>query len=84
MSESAKDLIGKLLSTDVADRLTAEEALEHPWLKGETASSDPLEDHVRSNFVKFHNKNKFREAILGTMTDALPKVPDLSFILLQL
>jgi serine/threonine protein kinase len=74
VSDSAKDLIGKMLSSDVADRLTADEALAHPWLKGDTASEDPIAESVRNSFVKFHNKNKFREAILGTMIDVLPKV----------
>jgi phosphorylase kinase gamma subunit len=32
ISESAKDLIKKLLTLNVAERLTADEALAHPWM----------------------------------------------------
>lgn len=31
-SDAAKDLITKLLCSDTAKRITAHEALEHPWL----------------------------------------------------
>ncbi|SPR00135.1 non-specific serine/threonine protein kinase [Plasmodiophora brassicae] len=73
VSESAKDLIAKLLVTDVAERLTASEALEHPWLQGQTASSEPIAEHVLKSMGAFHKGNKFQAAILGTMTDQLPK-----------
>lgn len=33
ISKSARDLISRLLRTNVADRMTAEEALEHQWIK---------------------------------------------------
>ena len=32
ISASCRDLISRLLRTNVADRMTAEEALEHPWI----------------------------------------------------
>ena len=32
-SESVRDLIGRLLTVDPSKRLSAKEALEHPWLK---------------------------------------------------
>ena len=33
VSDSAKDLIEKLMTKDVNRRLTAVEALAHPWIK---------------------------------------------------
>jgi len=33
ISSACRDLMSRLLRTNVADRMTAEEALEHPWLK---------------------------------------------------
>jgi len=33
VSASCRDLMSRLLRTNVADRMTAEEALEHPWIK---------------------------------------------------
>jgi len=42
VSATAKDLIGKLLMTDPEKRLTAQEALQHPWFKDATVSDATL------------------------------------------
>jgi len=42
LSHSAKDLLNHLLCVDSRKRYTAEEAMEHPWVKGTTASKDSL------------------------------------------
>jgi len=42
LSGSAKDLLGRLLTVDSRRRYTAEQAMEHPWVRGETASRDSL------------------------------------------
>jgi serine/threonine protein kinase len=39
VSESAKDLIGKLMERDPKKRLTAFDMLQHPWVRGETATT---------------------------------------------
>jgi len=33
ISDEAKDLVKKMLELDQNDRLTAREALQHPWLR---------------------------------------------------
>lgn len=38
ISPSARDLIDSLLTVDPTKRLTAEAALEHPWMKEEVCS----------------------------------------------
>ena len=43
ISDMAKDIISKLLQVDPADRPTAEEILEHPWVKGEETPREQLE-----------------------------------------
>lgn len=70
-SDSAKDLIGKLLKIDIADRFSAEEALDHPWVRGDTASSNELPKSVYHSFRNFNNKNKFKNAILMAMVNRL-------------
>jgi calcium-dependent protein kinase len=70
-SNSAKDLISKLLKTDVAERYTAEEALDHPWLRGETASDKPIPFSVMNSLKAFNNRNKFKQRILHAMTNTL-------------
>ena len=42
LSPSAKDLLNKLLDIDHKRRYTAEQAMAHPWVRGETASRDSL------------------------------------------
>jgi calcium-dependent protein kinase len=70
-SDSAKDLISKLLVLDIAKRLTADEALEHPWLTGETASDKPLLPKVIENLKSFDSSLKFKNAVLTMMADSL-------------
>lgn len=47
VSEDARDLLKKLLRRDPAKRLTALQALDHPWVKeGGSASDDSLAGSV--------------------------------------
>ena len=39
MSDTARDLIRKLLTQDPRDRLGAEEVLQHPWMTQEVSYS---------------------------------------------
>jgi len=70
-SASAKDLITKLLNLDTAKRYTASEALEHPWLKGTTASDTLIGAEVLNSLKTFNGNNKFKAAVLNLMTDYL-------------
>lgn len=42
VSEGAKDLVSRLLRRDPGARLSAQEALEHPWLRRYEAQSQAL------------------------------------------
>mmetsp|Transcript_29188 Transcript_29188/g.61062 ORF Transcript_29188/g.61062 Transcript_29188/m.61062 type:complete len:656 (-) Transcript_29188:173-2140(-) len=44
LSESAIDLINKLMAVDPSKRMTAYEMLHHPWVRGETATKEKIED----------------------------------------
>ncbi|KAJ2008185.1 Calmodulin-dependent protein kinase cmk2 [Coemansia thaxteri] len=50
ISESAKDFIRLSLRSDPNERMTAAEALQHPWLTGDTASTRDLLPDVIHNF----------------------------------
>ena len=70
-SDSAKDLIARLLNSDTASRLTAAEALEHPWLTGQTASDKPILSHVLHSLKQFQAKQKFKISVLNMMSSTL-------------
>lgn len=64
VSAEAKDFINKLLTIDPPKRLTAQEALEHPWLKAEVKPSvkegTDLLPNVRNNF---NARRTFKKAV---------------------
>ena len=44
LSDSAKDLIRRLMQPDPTKRTSAYELLHHPWVQGETATTEKIED----------------------------------------
>lgn len=53
VSQAARDFINRCLTVDPPDRLTAHEALQHPWINPEASRLGPGEDllpTVRKNF----------------------------------
>ncbi len=44
LSDSAKDLIRRLMEPDPSKRLTAYELMHHPWVQGETATTEKIMD----------------------------------------
>jgi len=41
-SEEFKDFIQKMLAEDPEERMTIEEVLEHPWMKGKMATNEEV------------------------------------------
>ncbi|KAH7669056.1 Non-specific serine/threonine protein kinase protein [Dioscorea alata] len=73
ISDSAKDFVQKLLVKDPRTRLTAAQALSHPWVReGGNASDIPIDISVLSNireFVKFSRFKQFALRALATTLD---------------
>jgi calcium-dependent protein kinase len=71
ISKEAKDLVQKMLNKDPKKRLSATEALNHPWIhKASTASDPQTQEKLHSaldNFRKFNSGNKIKQAALGFM-----------------
>ncbi|XP_034234532.1 calcium/calmodulin-dependent protein kinase type IV-like isoform X2 [Thrips palmi] len=61
VSDSAKDLVTQLLQVDPASRPTAEECLQHPWVRGDTPRTQHMDATVRS-LREFNARRKFRAA----------------------
>ncbi|XP_060594839.1 calcium/calmodulin-dependent protein kinase type IV-like [Ruditapes philippinarum] len=59
IGENAKDLIRKLLTVNSKKRLTAEEALKHPWVKGMAASGEHMEK-TQNNIKSFNARRKMK------------------------
>ncbi|XP_022975823.1 calcium-dependent protein kinase 29 [Cucurbita maxima] len=72
ISSSSKDLVSKMLTRDPRKRITAAEALEHPWLKIEgEASSKPIDSAVLIRMKQFRAMNKFKQLALKVMAQNL-------------
>ncbi|KAH1047774.1 hypothetical protein J1N35_038558 [Gossypium stocksii] len=74
ISDSAKDFVKKLLVKDPRARLTAAQALSHPWVReGGDASEIPIDISVLSNmrqFVKYSRLKQFAlRALASTLND---------------
>ncbi|XP_068646645.1 calcium-dependent protein kinase 18-like [Aristolochia californica] len=74
ISNGAKDFVNKLLVKDPRARLTAAQALSHPWVReGGNASEIPLDISVLSNmrqFVKYSRLKQFAlRALASTLND---------------
>lgn len=63
LSNSVQDLIAKLLTKDVEARLTAEEALQHPWIQGETASEEEIGATMQQSLANFRSECRLRKAV---------------------
>ena len=59
ISDGAKDVITKLLKADPEERLSSADAMEHPWVTGETAAHEYLEGAQRKIGL-FMAKRKFK------------------------
>ena len=53
ISQSAKDLISRLLDIDSKRRLTAEQALEHPWIKDTERPHEPVLDLTKRKLAHY-------------------------------
>jgi calcium/calmodulin-dependent protein kinase I len=66
VSHDAKDFINKLLVTDPKARLTAEQALRHPWLATHAAEEHGAQkDLLPGMKTAFNAKKTFRKAVNG-------------------
>ncbi|KAK9714980.1 hypothetical protein RND81_06G135200 [Saponaria officinalis] len=65
ISNSAKDLVRKMLNPDPKKRITPEEVLEHPWMKeGGDASDKPIDSAVLCRMKQFRAMNKLKKLAL--------------------
>ncbi|CAE6136383.1 unnamed protein product [Arabidopsis arenosa] len=71
ISDSAKDLVKKMLTEDPKRRITAAEVLEHPWIKGGEAPDKPIDSTVLSRMKQFRAMNKLKKLALKVSAESL-------------
>lgn len=71
VSKDAKEFILNLLQPDPKRRATSQEALQHIWLTGETASEHDLLPEIRSYLAKMKLKRGIELVKLANRIDAL-------------
>ncbi|KAL2468206.1 calcium-dependent protein kinase 29 [Forsythia ovata] len=72
ISKAAKDLIRKMLTMDPKQRITAAQALEHPWLKEDGEASDkPIDSAVLIRMKQFRAMNKLKKLALKVIAENL-------------
>ncbi|KAH0920213.1 hypothetical protein HID58_027878 [Brassica napus] len=71
ISESAKDLIRKMLARDPKKRITAAEALAHPWLTDSEVSDKPIDSAVLIRMKQFRAMNKLKKLALKVIAENL-------------
>ncbi|XP_059620803.1 calcium/calmodulin-dependent protein kinase type 1-like [Phlebotomus argentipes] len=62
IGESAKEFIRHLMCVDVEKRYTCKQALAHPWISGNTASSRNIHDTVAEQLKKNFAKSRWKQA----------------------
>ncbi|KAJ6360687.1 hypothetical protein OIU77_004660 [Salix suchowensis] len=72
ISESAKDLIRKMLERDPRQRITAHEVLCNPWIVDDRVAPDkPLDSAVLSRLKQFSAMNKLKKMALRVIAERL-------------
>jgi len=72
ISSGAKDLVTKMLNPNIQERLTAQQVLNHPWMKEDGDASDaPLDNAVLTRLKNFSAANKMKKLALKVIAESL-------------
>ncbi|KAK8623991.1 hypothetical protein V6N13_065350 [Hibiscus sabdariffa] len=71
ISESAKDLIRKMLERHPRSRISAHQVLCHPWIVDDRAPDKPLDSAVLSRLKQFSAMNKLKKLALRVIAERL-------------
>ena len=72
VSDSAKDLVKKMLNPDPSKRLTAQQVLDHPWLQNaKKAPNVSLGENVKTRLKQFSVTNKLKKRALRVVAEHL-------------
>ncbi|KVI05186.1 Calcium-binding EF-hand [Cynara cardunculus var. scolymus] len=78
ISAGAKDLISRMLAKNPKNRITADKALEHPWLKEDgEASEQPMDSAVLIRMKQFRAMNKLKKLALKVIAESLESTEEI-------
>lgn len=70
MSKEARELMAGLMEKDVSKRLTAVEALSHPWFKKAINIEVEIDPRVLTSLKTFRKRSKFKEMMLNALVNS--------------
>ncbi|VDI48265.1 calcium/calmodulin-dependent serine protein kinase, partial [Mytilus galloprovincialis] len=70
ISNPAKDLLSKLLDVNPNDRITIEEALQHPWIKDRSRIPKVHLQETVEELKKFNARRKLKGAIMAAVSSS--------------
>ena len=83
ISENAKDLIRKLLTKDVDQRISAQDALKHPWFKEQNSKElyneildERIIEKLINNLKKYKKNSIIQETGLAYLVHNFPQMKD--------
>ena len=69
VSDSAKDLVRQMLATDPEERITVDEALDHPWISDRDRLAPKVHLHETVDELrKFNSRRKLKGAVLAAVS----------------
>ncbi|XP_077253925.1 calcium-dependent protein kinase-like [Tasmannia lanceolata] len=72
ISNSAKDLVRRMLTQDPKKRISSGQVLEHPWIREDSKESDkPIDSEVLSRMKQFRAMNKLKKLALKVIAENL-------------
>lgn len=72
ISNSAKDLVRRMLTQDPKKRITSVQVLDHPWIREDGEASDkPIDSAVLSRMKQFRAMNKLKKLALKVIAESL-------------
>lgn len=73
ISAEAKDCVRKMLEMDPAKRATADQILQHPWMRENGVATDkPLDNVILQRMKTFANHNKLKKEAMKVIASAMP------------
>ncbi|KAM4740268.1 caM kinase-like vesicle-associated protein [Anableps anableps] len=78
ISDSAKNLVARLMEVDQDQRLTAQEAINHEWISGGAASDKNIKENVCAQIEKNFARAKWKKAVRVTTIMKRLRAPEQS------